>query len=84
MHVAAPVLVSQLHASAEVVDVYFRKTSDTAAIARAIQSQAPQNPVSIREDTPMTEVELEELRGALVNEIMSSLAAQLGIVPVYG
>ena len=84
MHVADPVLLSQLYASAEVTDVYFRKTTDTAAIARAIQRQVTQTPVSIREVAPMTEAELEALRAALVNEIMSSLATQLGVVPVHG
>ena len=44
----------------------------------------PETPVSIREDTPMTEAELEGLKTRLVNEIMGSLSAQLGIGQVYG
>ena len=81
MHVADPVLTSQLYASAEVRGVYFHKTSDTAAIARLVGNQATQTPVAIHERI-MTEVELEALKGALVNEIMSSLAKHWNVVPI--
>ena len=72
MHVADPILTSQLYASAEVVGVYFHKTSDTAAIARLVGNQATQTPVAIHERA-LTEVELEALQAALVQEIMASL-----------
>ena len=64
MHVADPILTSQLYASAEVVGVYFHKTSDTAAIARLVGNQATQTPVVVHERI-MTEVELEALQAAL-------------------
>ena len=82
MYVADPVLTSQLYASAEVVGVYFHKTSDTAAIARLVGNQATQTPVAIHERI-MTEVKLEALKGALVNEIMSSLAKHWNVVPIH-
>ena len=81
MHVADPILTSQLYASAEVVGVFFHKTSDKAAIARLVGNQATQTPVAIHERA-LTEVELEALKGALVNEIMSSLAKHWNVVPI--
>ena len=82
MYVSDPILTSQLYASAPVMGVFFRKTTETAAIARVIQSQTTQTPVSIHERI-MTQVELEALKGALVNEIMSSLAAHWNVVPIH-
>ena len=82
MYVDDPVLFSQLHASAEVVSVYFRKTTDTATIARLVGNQVTQTPVSIHERI-MTEAELEALKMALVQEIMSSLAAHWNVVPIH-
>ena len=87
MHVSDPVLASQLFASSEVIGVYLRKSSDATAIARAILRQATTRtpvPVAIRENTPMTAVELEALKTSLVNEIMTSLSAQLGVQQVFG
>ena len=75
MHVPDPILVSQLYASAVGTDVWFSKSNAEVATARAIKRQASQTPVSIREDTPMTEAELEGLKTRLVNEIMGSLSA---------
>ena len=83
MHVADPILTSQLYASAEVKNVYFCKTTDTAAIARVVGNQVTQTPVSIREDSPMTEAELEALQAALVTEIMASLAAHWNVVAIH-
>ena len=81
MHVADPILTSQLYASAEVVGVFFHKTSDTAAIARLVGNQATHAPVAIHERA-LTEVELEALQVALVNEVMASLAAHWNVVPI--
>ena len=84
MCVPDPIIVSQLYASAVVTDVWFSKSNAEVAIARAIKRQTSQTPMSIREDTPMTSAELEALKTRLVNEIMSSLSAQLGIEQVTG
>ena len=85
MHVSDPILVSQLYASAEVVEVWFCKADAAVAIVRAIHRQdTPQTPVSIHENTSMTHKEIENLKARLVNEIMSSLSAQLGAGQVYG
>ena len=81
MHVADPILTSQLYASAPVMGVFFRKTTETAAIARVIQSQTTQTPVSIHERA-LTEAELEALQTALVNEVMASLAVHWNVVPI--
>ena len=64
MYVADPILTSQLYASAPVMGVFFRKTTETAAIARVIQSQTTQTPVSIHERI-MTKPELEALQAVL-------------------
>ena len=82
MHVADPILTSQLYASAEVRGVYFHKTSDTAAIARLVGNQATQTPVVVHERI-MTESELEALQTALVNEVMASLAVHWNVVPIH-
>ena len=84
MYVSDPILVSQLFASSEVIGVYLRKSNDATAIARAIKRQASQTPVSIREDTPMTHEDLENLKARLVNEIISNIASQLGVQQVLG
>ena len=83
MHVADPVLVSQLYASAEVIDVYFRKTTDTAAVARAIQRRVTQAPVQIHEVAPMTAAELEALDASLVTEVMSALSARFAVGSIH-
>ena len=84
MIVSDPILAAQLYASAEVMGVYLRKSNDAASIARAIKRQASQTPVSIREDTPMTHEDLENLKARLVNEIISNIASQLGVQQVLG
>ena len=84
MIVSDPILTAQLYASAEVMGVYLRKSNDAASIARAIKRQASQTPVSIREDTPMTHEDLENLKARLVNEIISNIASQLGVQQVLG
>ena len=84
MYVSDPILVSQLFSSSEVIGVYLRKSNDATAIARAIKRQASQTPVSIREDTPMTHEDLENLKARLVNEIISNIASQLGVQQVLG
>ena len=85
MHVSDPVLVSQIFASSEVIGVYLRKSNDATAIARTVQRQAAARtpvPAPIHENTPMTAAELEALKTSLVNEIMGSLSAQLGVSTV--
>ena len=84
MYVSDPVLASQLFASSEVICVYLRKSNDATAIARAIQRHAAvRTPVPIHENTPMTAAELEALKVSLVNEIMGSFSAQLGVQQVF-
>ena len=82
MYVSDPILTTQLYASAEVVGVYFRKTTDTATIARLVGNQATQTPVSVHERI-MTEAELEALKTALVNEILSALSARFGVESIH-
>ena len=80
MYVPDPIVVSQLYASAEVQDVWFNTSDASVAMARALK-QAPQTPESIRED--LTLADLEALETRLVNEIVSSISAQLGIENIH-
>ena len=78
MYVPDPILVSQFYASAAVTEVWFKKASDSVAMARAIKRQTSSQVQVVHEQT-LTEVELEALKGRLVNEILSNLSSQLGI-----
>ena len=82
MHVSDPILASQIFASSEVLGVYKRQSQDAAAIANAILRQATTRtpaPAPIHESIPTSQAELEALKTSLVNEIMTSLSAQLGV-----
>ena len=82
MHVSDPVLASQLFASSEVLGVYKRQSQDATVIANAIMRQATTRtpaPAPIHESIPTSQAELEALKTSLVNEIMTSLSAQLGV-----
>ena len=78
MYVPDPILVSQFYASAAVTEAWFKKASDAVAMARAIKRQTSSQVQVVHEQT-LTEVELEALKGRLVNEILSNLSSQLGI-----